>query len=74
MLLTLLPFFFPAAIISGYAKLMKKTGGMTKKGRKESPAQNLARELTTDHGVKSHGASQGPSATAEDVVSSPPNA
>jgi hypothetical protein len=59
--------------MSGYAQLMKKTGGMTKKGKKESPAQNLARELTTDHEVQSLGASQGPSATAEDVVAASPN-
>jgi hypothetical protein len=41
MLLTLPLFFFSAAIMSGYAQLMNKTGGMTKKGKKESPAQNL---------------------------------
>jgi hypothetical protein len=54
--------------MTGYAQLMKKTDGMTKKGKKDSPSQNLARELTTDHGVQSLGASQGPSATAEGVV------
>ena len=52
----------------GYAQLMKKTGGMTKKGKKESPAHNLVRELTTDHGVQSPGASQGPEVEAADVV------
>jgi hypothetical protein len=66
-------FFFSAAIMSGYAQLMKKTDSMTKKGKKESHAQSLARELTTDHGVQSLGASQGPSATAEDVVATSPN-
>jgi hypothetical protein len=45
-------------IMSGYAQLMKKTGGMTKKGKKESPAHNLVRELTTDHGVQSPGTSK----------------
>jgi hypothetical protein len=71
--LTLPLFFFSAAIMSGYAQLMKKIGGMTKKGKKESPAPNLARELTTDHGVQSLGASQGPLATAEDVAVALPN-
>jgi hypothetical protein len=52
----------------GYAQLMKKTGGMTKKGKKESPAQNLVRELTTDHGVQSPGASQGPEVETADVM------
>ena len=46
---------------------MKKTGSMTKKGKKESPAQNLVRELTTDHEVQSLGVSQGPSATSANV-------
>jgi hypothetical protein len=52
MLLTLPLFFFSAAIMSGYAQLMKKTGSMTKKGKKKgSPAQNLVREHSIDHGV-----------------------
>jgi hypothetical protein len=67
MLLTLPLFFSSAAIMSGYAQLMKKTGDMTKKGKKESPAQNLVCELTTDHRVQSPGASQCPSATSADV-------
>jgi hypothetical protein len=54
--------------MSGYAQLMKKTGCMSKKGKKESPAQNLVRELTIDHGVQSPGASQGPAATSVDVA------
>jgi flagellar basal body-associated protein FliL len=68
MLLILLLFFLSAAIMLGYAHLMKKTGGMTKKGKKETPAQNLVRELTTDHGVQSPGASQGPVAATADVM------
>jgi hypothetical protein len=30
--------------MSRYAQMMKKTGAMTKKGKKETPAQNLAHE------------------------------
>jgi hypothetical protein len=41
--------------MSGYAQMMKKKGAMTKKGKKKTPAQNLARELLTDHGVQSPG-------------------
>jgi hypothetical protein len=51
---------------------MKKTGGMTKKGKKESLAQNLVRELTTDHGVQSPGMSQGPEVETTDVVAGSP--
>jgi hypothetical protein len=51
---------------------MKKTGGMTKKGKKESPAQNLVRELTTDHEVQSPGMSQGPEVETADVVEGSP--
>jgi tellurite resistance protein len=58
--------------MSGYAQLMKKTGGMTKKGKKETPAQNLVRELLTNHGVQSPGASQGPVAATADVVAASP--
>jgi hypothetical protein len=53
--------------MSGYAQLMKKTCDMTKKGKKETPAQNLVRELLTDHRVQSPGASQGPVAATADV-------
>jgi hypothetical protein len=35
MLLILPSFFFSAAIMTGYAQLMKKTGSMTKKGKKK---------------------------------------
>jgi hypothetical protein len=35
----------------GYAQLMKKKGAMTKKGKKETPAQNLEHELLTNHGT-----------------------
>jgi hypothetical protein len=49
--------------------MMKKKGGMTKKRRKETPAENLARELLTDHGAQSPGTSQNPTA---DIVASPP--
>ena len=59
--------------MTGYAQLMKKTGGMTKKEKKkESPAQNLVRELSIDHGVQSHGTSLDPNATAEDVATASP--
>jgi hypothetical protein len=59
--------------MSGYAQLMKKAGGMTKKGKKkESPAQNLACELSMDHGIQAPGAPLGPNATAEDVVAASP--
>jgi hypothetical protein len=65
--------FFSAAIMTGYAQLMKKTGGMTKKGKKkESPAQNLVRELSVDHGVQPHGASSDPNATTEGVAAASP--
>jgi hypothetical protein len=60
--------------MSGYAQLMKKIGGMTKKGNKESPAQNLVRELTTDHGVQSPGVSQGPEVETVDVMAALPEA
>ena len=60
------------AIMPGYAQLMKKTGGMTKKGKKESPAQNLVWELTTDHGVQFPGVSQGPEVETVDVVAASP--
>jgi hypothetical protein len=73
MLLILPSFFFSAAIMTGYAQLMKKTSGMTKKGKKrESPAQNLVRELSMDHGVQPHGVSSDPNAIAEDVATASP--
>jgi hypothetical protein len=50
------------AIMPGYAQMMKKKGVMTKKGKKETPAQNLERELLTDHGVQSPGVPQDPAA------------
>jgi hypothetical protein len=43
------------AIMSRYAKMMKKKGAMTKKGKKETPAHNLERELLTDNGFQSPG-------------------
>jgi hypothetical protein len=58
--------------MSGYAQLMKKTGAMTKKGKKETPAQNLVRELLTDHGVRCPGASHGPAAVTTDVAATSP--
>ena len=52
---------------------MKKTGGMTKKGKKrESPAQNLVRELSIDHGVQPHDTSSNPDATAKGVAAASP--
>jgi hypothetical protein len=56
----------------GYTQLMKKMGAMTKKGKKETPAQNLVRELLTDHRVQSPGASQGPAAVTADVAVTSP--
>ena len=47
---------------------MKKTGAMTKKGKKENPAQNLVRELLTDHRVQSPGVSQGPTTITANVT------
>jgi hypothetical protein len=58
--------------MSGYAQLMKKTGAMTKKGKKETPVQNLVRELLTDHGVQSPGVSQGPAVVAAHVAATSP--
>jgi hypothetical protein len=58
--------------MSGYAQLMKKTSGMTKKGKKETPAQNLVRERLTDHGVQSPGTSQGPATVTADVAATSP--
>jgi hypothetical protein len=71
-ILILLLFLLSAAIMSGYAQLMKKTGAMTKKGKKETPVQNLVRELLTDHRAQSPGASQGPAAMTADVAATSP--
>jgi hypothetical protein len=60
--------------MSDYAQLMKKTGGMTKKGKKETPAQNLVCELLTDHKVQSPGASQGLEVDSADAVAASPEA
>jgi hypothetical protein len=57
--------------MSGYAQLMKM-GAMTKKGKKETSAQNLVRELLTDHGVQSPGASQVPAVVTADVAVTSP--
>ena len=58
--------------MSGYTHIMKKKGAMTKKGKKETPAQNLVRGLLPDHGGQSQGDVQGPAATTTYVAATSP--
>jgi hypothetical protein len=57
-------------MISGYAQMMKKKGAMTKKPQKETPAENLERELLTDYEAHSPEVPQGPAAVAGAAVTS----
>jgi hypothetical protein len=59
-------FISVGAIMSAYAQMMKNKGAMSKKPRKETPAQNLERELLMDHEASS---TVGPHPTLADIPS-----
>jgi hypothetical protein len=51
--MTMSHFIFPSNLMATYAQLLKKGGAMAKKRSKESPAECLQREMSTDDGALS---------------------
>jgi hypothetical protein len=51
--------------------MKKKKGGMTKKPRKETPAENLARELLTDHGAQFPEVPRSPTIAIASIATAP---